>query len=65
VISFNLNTEITTRRLHQNTDQLMLYKGIIAVCSEISKKQINAICWQSRDFIQILNLVVRKVTTVV
>jgi len=65
VVSFNLNPTITTRRLHHNTSQLMLYKGMIAVCSEISTKQIHALCWLSMDFFLILNLVIRKVTIVV
>jgi hypothetical protein len=42
----------------------MLFKGIIAVCFEISTKQINAL-FAERDFFLILSLVVRKVAIVV
>ena len=40
----------------------MLYREIIAVCSEIHTKYINAMCWQHLEF-WLLDLVVRIVTT--
>ena len=40
----------------------MLYRGIMAVCSEIHKKHINTLCGQNVDFVNV-KLVVRIVTT--
>ena len=40
----------------------MLYRGKIAVCSEIHTKHIKALCGQNVDFL-VLNLVVHIVTT--
>jgi len=39
------------------TDQLMLYKEVIAACSEIYKKHINKLCVQNRGCLT-LNLLV-------
>jgi len=44
------------------TSQLMLYKEIIAVCSEIHTKHINTLCGQNVDFVNV-KLVVHIVTT--
>ena len=33
------------------TDQLKLYKEIIAVCLEIHKKHMNTPCWQNVEFL--------------
>jgi hypothetical protein len=41
----------------------MLYREIIAVCSEIRTKRINALCVWNVE-VETLNLVVRIVTTV-
>jgi hypothetical protein len=40
----------------------MLYREIIAVCSEIHTKHINALCGQNEEFVSV-KLVVHKVTT--
>jgi hypothetical protein len=40
----------------------MLYREIIAVCSEIHTEHINTLCGQNIEFLM-LNLVVSKVTT--
>jgi hypothetical protein len=40
----------------------MLYREIIAVCSEIHTKHINTMCGQNVEFVYV-NLVVRIVTT--
>ena len=44
------------------TSQLMLYREIIAVCSEIHTKHINTLCGQNVEFVNI-KLGVHKVTT--
>ena len=41
----------------------MLYREIIAVCSEIHTKHINIVCGQNVEFVLSLDLVVYKVTT--
>ena len=41
----------------------MLYREIIAVCSEIHTKHINTLRGQTVDFLIMLNLVVHIVTT--
>ena len=45
------------------TSQLMLYREIIAVCSEIHTKPINTLCGQNVELLNDKNLVVRIVTT--
>jgi hypothetical protein len=40
----------------------MLYKEIIAVCSEIHTKHINTVCGQNVELLNV-KLVVRKVTS--
>jgi hypothetical protein len=35
------------------TSQLMLYREIIAVCSEIHTKHINALCGQNVEFVNV------------
>ena len=45
------------------TSQLMLYREIIAVCSEIHMKHINTLCGQNVEVLNV-NLVVNIVTTV-
>ena len=44
------------------TSQLMLYREIIAVCSQIHTKHINTLCGQNVGFVNV-KLVVRIVTT--
>jgi len=44
------------------TSQLMLYREIIAVCSEFHTKHINTLCGQNVDLL-IVKLVVHIVTT--
>ena len=41
----------------------MLYREIIAVCSEIHTKPINTLCGQNVELLNDKNLVVRIVTT--
>ena len=44
------------------TSQLMLYREIIAVCSEIHTKHINTLCGQNLELLNVI-LVVHIVTT--
>ena len=44
------------------TSQLMLYREIIAVCSEIHTKHINTLCGQNVELLNV-KLVVQVVTT--
>ena len=44
------------------TSQLMLYREVIAVCSEIHTKHINTLCGQNVELLNV-KLVVRIVTT--
>jgi len=44
------------------TSQLMLYREIIAVCSQIHTKHINTLCGQNAEFVNV-KLVVHIVTT--
>jgi hypothetical protein len=41
----------------------MLYKEIIAVCSQIHTKHINTLCGQNGEFLNVKNLMVHIVTT--
>jgi len=45
------------------TSQLMLYREIIAVCSQIQTKHLNTLCGQNVGFVNV-KLVVHIVTTV-
>ena len=45
-----------------NTSQLMLYRGIMAVCSQIHSKHINTLCGQNVEFLNV-KLAVHIVTT--
>ena len=45
------------------TSQLMLYREIIAVCSQIHTKHINTLCGQNVELLNV-NLLVHVVTTV-
>ena len=45
-----------------NANQLMLYREIIAVCSQIHTKHINTLCGQNVEFVNV-KLVVHIVTT--
>ena len=61
-----INTQSVPRSKHipsrlKKTSQLMLYREIIAVCSEIHTKQVNTLCGQNVEFVD-LNLVVHIVT---
>jgi hypothetical protein len=47
---------VNTRYLGYKTSQLMLYREIIAVCSEIHTKHISTLCGQN-VYIYVLNLV--------
>jgi len=44
------------------TSQLMLYREIIAVCSQIDTKHLNTLCGQNVDLLNV-KLVLRIVTT--
>ena len=46
----------------KNTSQLMLYREISAVCSEIHTKQINTLCGQNVELLNV-KLAVHVVTT--
>jgi CRISPR/Cas system-associated protein endoribonuclease Cas2 len=41
---------VNTLSLGYKTSQLMLYREIVAVCSEIHTKHINALCEQNVEF---------------
>jgi len=51
---------VNTHRLGYKTNQLILYRKIIAVCSQIHTKHIHTLCGQD---VEMLNLVVHIVTT--
>jgi len=53
---------VKTLRLCYKTSQLMLYREIIAVCSDIHTKHINTLCGQNVEFVSV-KLVVNIVTT--
>ena len=42
-----------TLRLDYKTSQLLLYREIIAVCSEIHIKHINTLCGQNVEFVNV------------
>jgi len=44
---------VNTHRLGYKTSQLMLYREIIAVCSEIHTKHINTVCGQNVGYLNI------------
>jgi hypothetical protein len=61
-----LNLQLVPRSKHSvsviKTGQLMLYRQIIAVCSEIHTKHINTLCGQNSKFLT-LKLAVHTITT--
>jgi len=62
-----LNIQSVPRSKHSvsviQTNQLMLYREIMAVCSEIHTKHINSVYWQNIELLNV-KLVVHIVTTV-
>ena len=62
-----INTQSVPRSKHSvsvtQTSQLMLYREIMAVCSEIHTKHINTLCGQNVEFVSV-KLVVHIVTAV-
>ena len=62
----SLNTQSVPRSKHSvsviQTSQLMLYREIMAVCSEIHTKHINTLCGQNVELLDV-KLVVHIVTT--
>ena len=62
----HLKTQFLPRRKHSasvlKTDKLMLYREIIAVCSEIHAKHINTLCGQNVELLNV-KLAVHIVTT--
>jgi hypothetical protein len=69
-MEFNVNyikTQSVPRSKHSvsviKTCQLMLYREIIAVCSEIHTKHINTVCGQNVELLNV-KLAVHIVTTV-
>ena len=52
----------TPSRLYIQTSQLMVYREIISVCSEIHTKHINTLCWQNVELLNV-KLMVHIVTT--
>jgi hypothetical protein len=52
-----LNTQLVPRSKHTvsaiKTSQLMLYREIIAVCSEIHTKHINTVCGQNVELLNV------------
>ena len=61
-----LNTQSVPHSKHsvsvRKTRQLMLYREIMAVCSEIHTKHINTVCGQNVELLDV-KLVVHIVTT--
>jgi len=61
-----INTQSVPRSKHSvsviKTSQLMLYREIMAVCSEIHTKHINTLCGQNVELLNV-KLVVHIVTT--
>jgi len=61
----HLKTQSVPRSKHSvyviQTSQLMLYKEIIAVCSQIHTKHTNTLCGQNVEFVNV-KLVVHIVT---
>ena len=53
---------VNTLRLGYKTGQLMLYREIMAVCSEIHTKHINTLCGQNVELLNV-KLAVHIVTT--
>jgi len=53
---------VNTLRLTYKSSQLMIYREIIAVCSEIHTKHIDTLCGQNVELLNV-KLVVRIVTT--
>ena len=53
---------VNTLRLCYKTSQLMLYREIMAVCSEIHTKHINTVCGQNVELLNV-KLAVHIVTT--
>jgi hypothetical protein len=53
---------LAVMRTRLKTSQLMLYREIIAVCSEIHTKHINTLCGQNVELLNV-KLVVHIVTT--
>ena len=53
----NLKTHFVPRSKHSASvlkiDKLMLYREIIAVCSEIHTERINALCEQNVEFLNV------------
>ena len=54
----NLKTQFVPRSKHSSasvlkTDKLMLYREIIAACSDIHTKHINALCGQNTEFLNV------------
>ena len=62
----NLKTQSVPRSKHTisviQTSQLMLYREIIAVCSEIHTKRVNTLCGQKVEVVNV-KVVVHLVTT--
>jgi hypothetical protein len=50
---FNSYRAVNTFRLGYKTSQLMLYREIIAVCSEIHTKHINTLSGQNVEFVNV------------
>ena len=66
-VELHLKTQCVPRSKHNyvsviKTSQLMLYREIIAVCSEINTKHINTLCGQNVEFVNV-KLVVHIVPT--
>jgi hypothetical protein len=57
-----VRTAQQTLRLGYKTSQLMLYREIMAVCSEIHTKHINTVCGQNVELLNV-KLAVHMVTT--
>jgi hypothetical protein len=62
IYRFSSYRAVNTPRLGYKTNHLMLYRKIIAICSEIHTKLVTTLCEQNVVFLM-LNLLVHMVTT--
>ena len=59
---FTLNVTQNSGSVMKMTSQLMLYREVIAVCSQIHTKHINTLCGQNAELLNV-KMVVHIVTT--
>jgi hypothetical protein len=50
IFDLTMEPHLTLLSVHRQTNQLMLYSEIIAVCSQMHTKHINTLCGQNVEF---------------